>query len=100
MLQRILIISLPVAALAYSAPVKAQDIGIASCDSFLKTYSSCIAGSVPAAQQGQMKQVMEQMKANWRAVAADAKGRSELDTVCKQTTETMKQQTASLGCKW
>ncbi len=87
-------------ALASAASARAQDVGIASCDAFLKTYTSCIAGNVPAAQQAQMKGVLEQLKTNWKAVAADANGKAQLNSVCKQTTETMKQQTASLGCKW
>ena len=83
-----------------AAPVRAQDIGVASCDAFLKTYTSCIGGNVPEAQQGAMKSMVEQLKTNWRAVAADAAGKAQLDAVCKQTAATMQQQTASLGCKW
>lgn len=83
-----------------AVPARAQDIGIAACNSFLKTYTSCLGGSVPADQQQQMKTVIEQLKTNWRAVAADPAGKAKLEAVCKQTAETIKQQTAALGCKW
>ncbi len=83
-----------------ASPVRAQDTGVASCDAFLKTYTSCIGSNVPAAQQGAMNAVLEQLKTNWRAVAADASGKAQLDTVCKQTAATIQQQTSALGCKW
>ena len=86
--------------MGFASPSVAQEIGIASCDAFLKTYTTCIAANVPEAQQGQMRAVLEQLKTNWKAVAADAAGKAQLDGVCKQTTESIKQQTAALGCKW
>ena len=81
-------------------PAFAQDIGVASCDSFLKTYSACVADKVPAEQRGVMTTVMEQIKTNWKAVAATAEGKTSLDATCKQTAETMKKQVAALNCAW
>ena len=78
----------------------AQDVGVASCDGFLKTYSSCVADKVPADQRGVMTTAMEQLKTNWKAVAATAEGKATLDTTCKQTAETMKKQVAALNCAW
>jgi hypothetical protein len=85
---------------ATTAPTRAQDIGIAACDTFLKTYTGCIAGNVPAAQQQQMNTMLEQLKTNWRAVAATPEGKTQLEAVCKQTADAIKQQTAAMGCKW
>ena len=90
-----------VAALVVSAATaQAQDLGIASCDSFLKTYESCVAAKVPAEQRGAMTTVLEQIKSNWKAVAATADGKASLDGVCKQTAEAMKKQVAALNCAW
>jgi hypothetical protein len=90
-----------VAALAVPAvSAHAQDLGVASCDSFLKTYESCVAAKVPAEQRGMMTGVLEQIKSNWKAVAATADGKASLDGMCKQTAETMKKQVAALNCAW
>ena len=92
-------LALTVAA-ATLAPATAQDLGIPSCDSFLKTYESCVAAKVPADQRGPMTTVIEQIKTNWKAVAATPEGKANLDGVCKQTAETMKKQVAALNCAW
>ena len=78
----------------------AQDIGVPSCDSFLKTYESCVAAKVPAEQRGPMTTMFEQLKTNWKAVAATADGKTQLDTTCKQTAEVLKKQVAALNCAW
>ena len=84
-----------------SAPVAAQDaIGVASCDSFLKTYQACIAGKLPEAQRSVVSDALEKTRANWKAVAATADGKSQLDKVCKDTAEQLKQQVAALNCTW
>ncbi len=79
---------------------RAQDLGIASCDSFLKTYEQCVAAKVPVEQRATMTTVLEQIKGNWKAVAATAEGKASLDGVCKQTAEAMKKQVAALNCAW
>ena len=89
-----------VAFAAASAPAAAQDIGVAACDAFLKSYESCIGTNVPPAQQGQMKSLLEQVRTNWKTVGATADGRAQIETMCRQTADAIKQQTASLGCKW
>lgn len=89
------------AAIALSASAAAaQDIGVPACDTFLKNYEACIAGKAPAQTQGQMRAMIEQVKANWKAVAATADGKKQLEPVCKQTADQLKQQVAPLGCSW
>jgi hypothetical protein len=83
-----------------AASAQSQELGIASCDSFLKTYESCVAAKVPTEQRGPMTAVLEQIKTNWKAVAATAEGKASLDGMCKQTAETMKKQVAALNCAW
>jgi hypothetical protein len=93
----------PVAALVLCAaglPAAAQDVGVPACDSFLKTYETCITAKAPPAQQSQMRSAIDQVKANWKLVAATDDGKKALDQVCKQTGETLKQQLSSLGCSW
>ncbi len=79
---------------------RAQDVGVASCDGFLKTYESCVAAKVPAEQRGPMTGVLDQLKANWKAVAATADGKAKLDATCKETAEALKKQVAALNCAW
>jgi hypothetical protein len=79
---------------------RAQDLGVASCDSFLKTYESCVAAKVPADQRAPMTNVLTQLKTNWKSVAATPEGKASLDNVCKQTAEAMKKQVAALNCPW
>jgi hypothetical protein len=78
----------------------AQDLGVPSCDGFLKTYEACVAAKIPADQRGPMTTVLEQLKTNWKAVAATADGKAKLDTTCKETAEAMKKQVAALNCAW
>jgi hypothetical protein len=88
-------------ALVSSAPLAfAQDIGIAACDTFIKVYEGCLATKVPPAQQAQMKTVLDQVKTNWKAVAATEDGKKSLEGVCKQTADTLKAQLAPLGCQF
>jgi hypothetical protein len=88
------------AATLAATSASAQNIGVAACDNFLKTYETCVGAKAPAAQQGQMRQTIEAMRANFRNVAQTADGKKQLETVCKQTADQLKQQAASLGCNW
>ena len=89
-----------IALLLAASPANAQDIGIASCDGFLKTYNTCIGSKVPEAQRAQMTAAMDAVKKNWIDVAKTADGKAALDGVCKQTADKMKEQLASLNCAW
>jgi uncharacterized protein YllA (UPF0747 family) len=86
--------------LAASAAARAQDTGIAICDGFLKSYETCIGTKAPESARAQMKSALEAVRANWKAVAATAEGKKQLEPTCKQTVETIKQQTTALGCQW
>jgi hypothetical protein len=88
------------AVVATVSPTVAQDIGIPACDTFLKSYETCIGSKVPAANQAQMRGALDQVKANWKAVASTADGKKSLEPVCKQTADQLKQQVAALGCTW
>jgi hypothetical protein len=86
---------------ASSTGVRAQDsVGVESCDKFLTTYQACVASKVPEASRGPMTAAFDQMKTNWKAVAATAEGKAKLDATCKETAETMKKQVAALNCAW
>lgn len=89
-----------VAAALFASTALAQDIGVPTCDTFLKNYEACIASKAPAQTQGQMRAALEQVKTNWKAVAATADGKKQLEPVCKQTADQLKQQVAPLGCSW
>ena len=80
--------------------VKAQDVGVASCDQFLKTYQACVTAKVPAEQRANVATALEKTKANWIAVAATPEGKSKLDATCKETAEKMKKEVAALNCAW
>lgn len=89
-----------VASALWAPLASAQDIGVPACDTFLKNYEACIAGKAPAQTQAQMRAAIEQVKTNWKAVAATADGKKQLEPVCKQTADQLKQQVAPLGCSW
>ena len=55
------------AVLAAITPAAAQDVGVASCDGFLKTYNSCIGSKVPEAQRPQMTAVYDALKKNLKS---------------------------------
>lgn len=82
------------------SPALAQDVGVPSCDNFLKTYETCVASKAPADQKDKMRSVIDQVKTNWVAVAKTEEGKKALDPVCKQTAEQLKTQLAPLGCAW
>lgn len=86
--------------LALLSSAQAQDIGVPVCDKMLKTYETCVMVKSPPQAQAQMKATFEQMRSNWKAVAATADGKKQLEPVCVQTTEQMKSQLASFNCAW
>jgi hypothetical protein len=97
---RIALLTMTAALTVTANGAAAQDLGVASCDSFLKTYESCVAAKVPIEQRGPMTNVLQQLKTNWKAVAATADGKTKLDATCKETAEAMKKQVAALNCAW
>ena len=93
-------LALSIAAVAaFAATAHAQDIGVPACDKFIKTFQLCVASQSAPDQQKQMSGIMDQMVANWKAVAATAEGKTALDGVCTQTVEQMKKQSA-IKCTW
>ncbi len=88
------------AVLAAVTPAAAQDVGVASCDGFLKTYSSCIGSKVPEAQRPQMTAVYDALKKNFIEVAKTPDGKAKLDATCKDTAAKLKEQLAALNCAW
>ena len=84
------------------APTYADDlVGVASCDSFLNTYTTCVAAKLPADQRAAVTETIAQTKANWKTVAGSgAEGKAKLDTTCKETAEKMKKEVAALNCAW
>ena len=91
------------AALALSLtamPALSQEVGVASCDAFLKTFDTCIAAKAQPAQKDALTKAFAAVKGNWLEVAKTADGKKSLDPVCKQTADQMKQQLASLQCAW
>lgn len=97
---RLSTLTLASALAVFTAPVLAQDIGVASCDQFLKTYSACVAAKVPAEQRANVTSALEKTKANWMSVASTPDGKSKLDATCKDTAEKMKKEVAALNCAW
>lgn len=93
---------LPAAALtvALATSVSAEDIGVAECDKFLKTFDACLVAKATPDLQSRMKAALDPMRANWKSVAATEDGKKQLAGVCKQTADTMKQQVAALNCTW
>lgn len=90
-----------VIASAQLTAASAQDaIGVASCDAFLTTYQTCVAVKVSADQRANVNAVLEQTKANWKAVAATPEGKAKLDATCKETAEKMKKEVAAMNCAW
>jgi hypothetical protein len=85
---------------AVAAPALAQDIGVASCDQFLKTYTACVTAKVPAEQRANVTSALDKTKANWISVASTPEGKSKLDATCKETAEKMKKEVAALNCAW
>ena len=85
---------------AFSLSASAQDIGVAACDKFITTYVSCVGAKAPEAQRSVMTSVIEQLKTNWKSVAATPEGKTSLEKVCKDTSDMLKTQVASLNCPW
>lgn len=88
------------AAVAATAVARAQDTGVATCDSFIKSYQACIDTKAPEAARAQMKMALDAVRNNWKAVAATPEGKKQLEPTCKQTIDAIKQQASPLGCQW
>ena len=83
------------AAFAQSAP-----IGIATCDDFIAKYEVCVSTKVPAAQQATFKQQIDQLRQGWGQLAKTPEGKTQLEAVCKQTSEQMKATLGPQGCSF
>jgi hypothetical protein len=93
------ILALALAAATFSSAAIAQDIGVAACDTFLKTFKGCVAANGTPEQKTQLGGIMDKMQENWRAVAATAEGKKALDGVCQETAKQLKAQ-SSIQCAW
>ena len=93
-------LAMTVAAVAFAGAAQAQDVGVASCDKFLKSFDACVTNKAAPAQKGALVQARDAMKKNWLDVAKTAEGKKNLESVCAQTTDQMKQQLAALQCAW
>lgn len=82
------------------AAASAQDVGVASCDGFLKTYAACVIAQVPADKKAKVISDMDQLRATWKSDAAKPNGKAEVDATCKKTVETVKKEVAALNCAW
>jgi acetamidase/formamidase len=79
----------------------AQDkVGVPLCDEFLAKYEACITSKAPAEAQVQMKQMIGTMRTAWKSMADNPQTKPQVETVCKQSTDAIKQQSAALGCQW
>jgi hypothetical protein len=78
----------------------AQEIGIPSCDDFLKKYETCLATKVPADQQAQFKQSLTQWRQEWSQMAKDPNNKMILTGVCNQMQEQTKTSFTPLGCEF
>ena len=94
------VVLLLTAGFALVTPALAQDVGIPSCDGFLKTYQSCVVAKMPGEQKSTAAAALEKTRANWLAVSATAEGKTQLDATCKDTVEKMKKEVAALNCAW
>jgi hypothetical protein len=86
-------------ATAVLTPAQAQDIGVPTCDTFIKTFKGCVAASGTPEQKAQFGGIMDKMQENWRAVAATAEGKKALDGVCKSTADQLKA-ASTIKCDW
>jgi hypothetical protein len=87
--------------LALSAvSASAQDVGVPVCDDFLKKYDQCLVARVPAAQKETMTKALSAVRDNWTKVAQTPEGKTQLQTVCKDTADKLRQQAAALNCTW
>ncbi len=97
---RVRFIAASLAVSLLSVPALAQDkVGIAACDDFLDKYEACVAKMPSASQQG-VKDSIVQMRAAWKAAAADAGSKAMLESSCKSSAESMNQSMAAYGCKF
>lgn len=83
-----------------SAAASAQDVGVAACDSMLKTYESCVMTKAPPPYAAQMRSGVDALRANFRQVAQTPEGKQQLEPVCRQTAAELKQKLAALNCSW
>ncbi len=88
-------------AMAFAGPSAAQDkVGVEVSDTFIAKYEACIAAKVPASVQEQMKDGITQMRSMWKIMAADVNMKEKVPAMCQQASDTVKQQSAALGCVW
>ncbi|MFI4999774.1 MAG: hypothetical protein ACHQK9_07825 [Reyranellales bacterium] len=68
----------------------AQDkVGVELCDTFLDKYQACVKDKA-GDQRAQFEQMIGQLRAQWKQLAADPQTKPSLETACKQTIEAIK----------
>lgn len=83
-----------------SSTSSAEKIGVPDCDDFLTKYDACVSGKVPAAQQAQYKDSIEQSRKAYRLAAANPMTKAALAAQCKQALDSAKTSMKSYGCEF
>ena len=77
--------------MAAATPAFAQDkVGIAVCDVFLDNYQACVKDKTAGDQRAQLEQMIGQLRAQWKQLAADPQTKPSLEAACKQTIDSVK----------
>ena len=76
----------------------AEPLGVPLCDDFLTKYEACIKTKVPAAQQPAAAAMVDQMRASWAGMAADATMKPQLEMSCRMSIEQVKPMLQPHGC--
>ena len=82
-------------------PEEFEQVGVATCDEYVKSYVACIADKVPESDREAQRRVVFDNITSWKQTAAGGGGAEKgLQTACKIATEQAKRATQEWGCEW
>jgi hypothetical protein len=72
-------------------------VGIAECDDYIAKYEACTP-KVPEPGRAAYKNALDQVRANWKKLAADPATRGSLAAACKTATDNQAAAWKMYGC--
>lgn len=90
------------ALLIATLPATAQDtpIGVPTCDTFVTNYQACVTTRLPEAQRAVFATQVQQMRTTWRELAQTPEGRTQLELICRQQADGLRQGLQAYGCQF
>ena len=77
-----------------------QRIGIPECDSYIRSYESCLADRVPQERRGALRVTLNQQRTKWLGEVTSGDDRNAVAQQCKDAVAAATEATREFGCSF